>query len=388
MKSPLLRIFWFLGIGIILQGCASRTISKKLNAEAQIGSIRFLDTYLIPNRISYKGTVVGGFSGIDYDAAQDIYYLISDDPSAISPARFYKAQIPLNADLKIDSFILRDMHMLLKEDGLPYPPLGTSKTLKPDAEAIRYRGDHHTLVWSSEGERLLLAKDTILVQPTLSFMDTTGKYLGEISLPESLRFYKKEQGLRKNAFFEGLSYSADYKYLYGSLEEPLYEDGPQAQYQYNGALTRIYQFDMQRKEAVAAYAYPLDAIPVKPLADNSWNVNGISEILWVNKNQLLSIERAWAVGSTHSYVKLYLVNLNEASNELHNPGFMQQKPRKVLTKKLIFDMNGLGNVYIDNIEGVTFGPKLANGNRSLILVADDNFSKDQQQRLYLLELLP
>jgi hypothetical protein len=29
---------------------------------------------------------------------------------------------------------------------------------------------------------------------------------------------------------------------------------------------------------------------------------------------------------------------------------------------------------IDNLEGLTFGPTLANGNRSLLMVADNNFN--------------
>jgi hypothetical protein len=29
--------------------------------------------------------------------------------------------------------------------------------------------------------------------------------------------------------------------------------------------------------------------------------------------------------------------------------------------------------FIDNVEGITFGPKLANGNQSLVLVTDNFF---------------
>ena len=48
-----------------------------------------------------------------------------------------------------------------------------------------------------------------------------------------------------------------------------------------------------------------------------------------------------------------------------------------LNKKLLFEFDAIKSELtegvIDNIEGITFGPILNNGNQSLILVADDNF---------------
>ncbi|WP_353734985.1 esterase-like activity of phytase family protein [Okeania sp. SIO2C2] len=42
-------------------------------------------------------------------------------------------------------------------------------------------------------------------------------------------------------------------------------------------------------------------------------------------------------------------------------------------KKLLLDFSTL-EIVLDNIEGITFGPKLADGQRSLILVSDNNFN--------------
>jgi len=50
---------------------------------------------------------------------------------------------------------------------------------------------------------------------------------------------------------------------------------------------------------------------------------------------------------------------------------------------LVFNFNDvkqqLTEGIIDNIEGITFGPKLANGNQSLLLVSDNNFQAFGQQ---------
>ncbi len=50
-------------------------------------------------------------------------------------------------------------------------------------------------------------------------------------------------------------------------------------------------------------------------------------------------------------------------------------------------MDSLG-VYIDNIEGATFGPRLANGHRTLLLVADNNFETFQKTQFFLFEVIP
>jgi hypothetical protein len=68
----------------------------------------------------FKGTTIGGLSGIDYDANSDIYYMISDDRSAINPARFYTAKIHLKEN-GIDSVEFIDMKILRQKDGNPYP---------------------------------------------------------------------------------------------------------------------------------------------------------------------------------------------------------------------------------------------------------------------------
>ena len=49
-------------------------------------------------------------------------------------------------------------------------------------------------------------------------------------------------------------------------------------------------------------------------------------------------------------------------------------------------MDDLG-IYIDNIEGVTFGPTLPNGHQTLLFVADNNFNPLEQSQLLLFEVI-
>jgi len=370
----------------MLSSCSATKYAAVKENETSISSVKFLDEYIMPLNPIFQNTVVGGLSGIDYDVKQNQYYMISDDPSQRSPARIYTTKIDIKAN-KIDTVRVTGVTYILQENGKPYPKYGTDKTVKPDGESVRYNPLTQQLLWSSEGERLFKDGDTTIVQPSLTFISTDGKFIDTIPMPKGFHFTKTESGPRKNAFFEGLTYADQYKTLYASLEEPLYQDGPQAAFEYDKALTRILKFDVATKKNIAQYAYNLGAMPVKPTVENDWNVNGISEILAINNHTLLVMERAWAKGhDDHTFLKLYLVDLRGAENEIDNSSFVQNPP-KPLTKKLLFDFDSL-NQHIDNFEGVTFGPKLPNGHQSLIFCVDNNFGKSQVQQFFLFEIIP
>ncbi len=52
-----------------------------------------LGEIVLPTGLQIKGVEFGGVSGLDYDAAQDIYYAISDERSEKASARFYTLRI-------------------------------------------------------------------------------------------------------------------------------------------------------------------------------------------------------------------------------------------------------------------------------------------------------
>jgi hypothetical protein len=54
-------------------------------------------------------------------------------------------------------------------------------------------------------------------------------------------------------------------------------------------------------------------------------------------------------------------------------------------KKLLLDFKTLG-IPIDNLEGLTLGPRLPDGRQSIILVSDNNFREAQVTQFILLAL--
>lgn len=62
---------------------------------------------------------------------------------------------------------------------------------------------------------------------------------------------------------------------------------------------------------------------------------------------------------------------------------------KPMSRTLLLEMPiTYGGVKIDNIEGPAWGPRLANGNRSLVLVADNNFADNQSTQFLAFEVRP
>ena len=58
---------------------------------------------------------------------------------------------------------------------------------------------------------------------------------------------------------------------------------------------------------------------------------------------------------------------------------------QVLKKKLLFNLADLG-IDLDNIEGMTIGSRLPDGNPSLVLITDDNFNEEQETQIFLFRL--
>jgi len=87
------------------------------------------------------------------------------------------------------------------------------------------------------------------------------------------------------------------------------------------------------------------------------------------------------VGKPQCTIKVYLCDLAQAT-DVKNLASLQNQKYTLASKKLILNMDDLG-FFVDNIEGITFGPKLSNGRPSLIFVTDNNFSNIQKTQVLL-----
>lgn len=372
--------------GLFLTLFVSCKTSKQLVVRGNLNaaSIAYLDTYTIPNNFSFMQTTVGGLSSIDYDRKKNQYYFICDDRSAINPARFYTASILINNN-KIDTVIFLDQKPLLDEKGNRYPSIKEDPTRTPDPESMRYNPRTQQLVWSSEGERSFKQNDSILINPWVYFINTNGAWLDSLQMPTHLYMNLQQKGPRQNGVLEGMSYVDDYKKLMINVEEPLYQDGPKADLQANQAMIRFFEFDAKTKLCSKQYAYELDAVAHQPNPSNGFIVNGVPEFLSIGKNQLLVLERSFSTGRLPCTIKIFLADYSDATDVSNLQSLKAPAKYQPMKKTLLLNMDELG-IYTDNIEGISFGPILSNGNQSILLVSDNNFSPIQKSQITLLEL--
>ncbi len=351
-----------------------------------MGSLKLIGEYDVPYNFLFKGTTVGGLSGIDYDSRSKTYHMICDDRSAINPARYYSAKIFFD-EKKIDSVVFVNVTTLLQADGKPYPDSKIDPFHTPDPEALRYNPLTRQMIWTSEGERIVRGKDTVLENPAITIISPDGKFIDTFPLPQNLWMHATENGPRQNGVLEGMSFANHYKTLYVNLEEPRYEDGPRAETTANEAWIRIYRFDMASKKNTAQYAYKLDPVAYPAIPADAFKINGIPDILWLGDDKLIVLERSFSTGRIPCTIKIFIADLKGAGNIQNNPSLIKTPAAKPVQKKLLLNMDSL-NVYTDNIEGITLGPILPNGHRTLVLVADNNFQPFERTQFFVFEIFP
>ncbi|MEP6674149.1 MAG: esterase-like activity of phytase family protein [Ferruginibacter sp.] len=372
---------------IVCHSLSCSTSKKSTNAitASNISSLKFLGEYDLPHNLPFNNTTVGGLSSIDYDIKNDCYYMICDDRSAINPARFYTAKIFFTAH-SIDSVRFIDVKSLLQPNGNVYPNNKQDKMHVPDPEAMRYNPSSGNLVWSSEGERIIKSKDTVLEDPEINIISKDGKYQGNFPLPSNLKMQLTEKGPRQNGVLEGMSFADHYRTLYVNVEEPLYEDGPRADVTDNNTFIRLLKFDVASKQNTKQFAYKLEPVahPAKP--ENEFKINGVPDILWLGNNKLMVTERSFSTGRMACTIRVFIADLSNATDIKEISSLKANKDFKPVQKKLLLNMDDLG-IYIDNIEGATFGPVLPNGHKTLLFVADNNFAVAEKTQFLLFEVM-
>jgi predicted extracellular nuclease len=182
-----------------------------------------------------------------------------------------------------------------------------------------------------------------------------------------------------NLPLESAGLTPDGSALFTVTENALLQDGPASTLDQSSP-GRIIEVDLERRLPTAEYLYWVDPV-AEPPANGSFTTAGAVEILALSRTSLLVLERSFSLGAGNT-IRLYEVDLSRATNildiaSLEEHGF---DDIEAATKRLLIHINGIG-VEPDNIEGMTFGPRLADGSPTLVLVADDNFNPLQTNQV-------
>lgn len=349
----------------LLTGCA--VTNRIENDEVRF---QFLDEYILPAETTFQNTKVGGLSGIDRKG--DKYYMVCDQAS--NP-RIYEANIDVS-NRHIDSVAITGMIDIKRGEEFSGAVL--------DLESVRYDQLRDKFVITSEG--MINSGD----DPGVYTLNHEGQIEEEFQLP-SYFDAEGEQKPRNNGVFEGLAESFDNRGYWVADELPLEKDGPKPKLYPTHSHIRITKYDKNTGEPMTQFAYNLEGISKLPI--NFFALNGVTELLEYAPDKFLVLERAYSAGyGPHSNtVKIFQIDASRATNTL-NMENLKKSDYEIPEKHLVFNFKSirdqLTDGIIDNIEGMCFGPESPNGNKTLLLISDNNFNTYSKQlnQFILLEI--
>ena len=359
----------------------------------------YLGQQIVPTGHNFSGTTVGGLSGIDRKANGN-YLAISDDRSAVNPARFYEISLDLAQFVRSPApgfagvgFV--NATTLLKPDGTPFA------TNTVDPEAIRINPVNNNLLWTNEGQRGGAGLPA-LQNPTVREMTPGGTHTRDFAVPT--RYHPAgtgaaDPGIRNNLAFESLTVSTDGLTLYTATENALVQDGPAASVA-NGSAARILSFNLATGAAGAEYVYPVEPAAFASNPAGGFVINGLVELLAAGDRQFIAVERSFSAGAatpgtgpsgfpTSNTIRLYQVDARGAT-DVSGVGSLVGAAYTPVSKTLLLNLSDLKNddgsfLALDNIEGISWGP-LVDGKQTLVLVSDNNFGALQFTQLVALQL--
>ena len=352
-------------------GCSTAQTTATTNKTPHL---RLIGETRLPHKLQYQGTTVGGLSGVDHDPASGTYYLLSDDGGTISPPRFYTARIALTAD-KLGDIELTGV-TFLQDMGAP------------DPEAIRWHPPSQSLLWTSEGNAVRGAA------PSLQRTRLDGSMVRTFALPAMFDFgllgMAKNQGSRINKTLEGLAIAPDGRGAWVAMEAALRQDGEEPTVAAAGGPCRFTLIDLASGAALRQIAYLPDAIPKAPTPPSANADNGVVEVLMMDADRMLVLERAYMAGlgdRERNSMRLYAIDMRQATDTLNIPALTPGNHRPA-AKTLIADFASFPALTrLDNTEGMCWGPTMPNGNRTLLFVSDDNFNPLQITQFLAFEFL-
>ena len=306
--------------------------------------LEFLGQAIVPSGTSFAGTRIGGLSSITYDARRGVYYAVSDDPADV---RYYTLRLdPAGPTVAFDS-VTR----------LKAPGGGAYAASSLDPEGLALTKDRE-LIFTSEGIA------NTLVAPFIRRYELDGTFIADLPVPDEFDPNAAHtRGVRQNLGFESAGVAPNGRFLYTATENALVQDGPAATLT-TGSPARILRYQLKSGRLDRQWTYLTDKVAEPPNPAGAFSVNGVVELLPLNNRFLLAMERSFSVGApdTGNTIRIYKVSL---------PG-----KGGTASKQLVLDLDELG-IPLDNVEGMTFGPRLPDGRRSVVLVSDDNFAATQ-----------
>jgi hypothetical protein len=387
---------------------------------APASAITFVNSLTVPNGTDLSGLPAGvnsnrfgGFgSDLIYDAATNSYFGLTDrgpGGGTIDYAprlhNFSVTTDPLTGALS--NFTLNKTVVFKQADGVT-PFSGLNSQLLGDVTKLGKSFDPEGMVHRANGNFLISDE----YGPSVYEFDPNGVFVRAFKTPANLvplagatpDFTNGRPtittGRQDNRGYEGLTLSPDGTTAYAILQDPLVNEGA-ADGRFSRNL-RIVAYDVATGNATGQYVYQLEdladingriADDSKDFAANNQGRSiGASSIVALPNGQLLVIERdnrGLGVEDPNGLnpvasKRVYLIDLAGATDvsAISLAGTNALPAGVTPVSKLLFldvqsALEAAGAVVPEKLEGLSFGPWLADGGLSLMLVTDSDFSVTQ-----------
>lgn len=340
--------------------------------QAQALHLQYVGETSIATGTKFNKTTIGGISGIVW--SENLLYALSDDKGKMGEPRFYgfdlkidKSKVTLNA--KTVSFIT----------GLPMID-GKKPGLDPEGIVRLPNGD---FLISSEGNNNAKPRE----MPRILRTDSHGKWKSDLPIPDKYLpelTGQQKKGIQNNTAFEGLTTFAEGKFVFTNVEASLLQDTVSGD-NVSGDWIRILKFEDKGTEGykpIKEFAYQIDAL--KDNGVGSEVFRGVSEILALSETKLIVLERGVRLSRKNIWtntVTLYLADVSKATDvlplhKLSDGKYTGAEKIKLIDFETDLTKERAGKT-VQNFEALSWGPKLTDGRRSLLVMVDNNFSKKE-----------
>ncbi|MGL4420410.1 MAG: esterase-like activity of phytase family protein [Gemmataceae bacterium] len=327
---------------------------------------------------------LGGMgSGIDYSGTANRYWLISDrgpkDGAVPFHARMHAMDIVVDPASKTPVTISLVQTVLFSRAGSPYSgALAAPAAERLDGEGIRLLpGGTVAIADEYQPQVLEFGMDGVWKRTWTLPAKFHPEKLG--AKPEDELPPKNRRGRQPNRGIEGLARTPDGQTLVAMLQSPLIQDGGvDAMNKRVGHNIRGVRIDT-KTGAMTEFVYMLAA-----------PANGVSEILAINSNEFLVLERDGLGGAEAKTKKIWHIDLSGTTDvsdserlpELGVPRGIVAA-RKTLWIDFLDERWGVPRAQIpEKFEGLSWGPDFADGRRLLLVTADNDFIAEQPFRVY------
>jgi len=365
-----------LAVGALLAPAVAGAPAAAVGDRARQPHLSFSGESTLAAGLTFQGNVVGGLSSITYDAARDRYYALSDAQPNLGqgPVRFYTLTVD-TSDGALDAGDVEVVAVTLLTDAAGVPLQGG--TVDPEGLTLT---PQDTLIMTSEGFSTAASE----VPPFVREFSLSGRQLREIDLPAYVDPDFGAAGVRQNLGLESAAVTPDGRRLVTGFENALVQDGPASTLTTTSA-SRLLDVELATGDVEGEYVYRDDPVAEAPVPAEAFTVNGLVELLPFDRRFGLAMERSFSVGAGNT-IKLYRYALAGAEDVSGVADLDAAAPVREASKALVLDLDevaGDEGLTLDNIEGMTLGPRLPDGSRALLLVSDNNFTPGQVSQFLL-----